>query len=154
MSRYFSMMAAASLAAALQVLPSHAADFTTSTNQGRQLQGRLLRAYTPPPARSFSKDVVPITPDAVQDAVDARVRSLFDRAADPATKRVTTTSAEKAGLGYFTDHFEEMDSDRDGSLKLDEVTHFFDRQSPVAEKAPEEPTEIKMHEPREIQIIE
>ena len=79
----------------------------------------------------------PISPQSVQDAVDARIRSMFDRAVDPSTGRVTMASAGKAGVGYFIGQFHEMDRDDDGSLTFGEVKGFLDAQSPIAKPAAE-----------------
>ncbi|RCW87263.1 hypothetical protein [Phyllobacterium bourgognense] len=108
----------------------------------------LLRRPLPDPTLA-SKTKSPITPEAVRDAVDARIRSLFVRAADPSTGRVTVTSAENAGLGYFTGHFAAMDSNRDSSLTYDEVKDFLDAQSPI-----EKPATIERPAIGDIQIIE
>ena len=74
---------------------------------------------------------VPLTREMVSAAVDARIKALFDRAADPATHLVTAASAENSGVGYFTGHFADMDRDSDGALSLRRSRVFSMRSHPL-----------------------
>jgi hypothetical protein len=65
------------------------------------------------------------------------------RAAEPSTHLVTVALADKAGLGFFVDHFAEIDGNHDGTLEFSEVKGFLNAQSPIARPAS-----------KEIQIIE
>jgi hypothetical protein len=138
------------LAGVVHVPPSYANDSIALTRPDRGVQMRLLRAYTLR-EQPLKKQSVPITPGSVLKTVDDRIRVLFDRAADPSTHLVTVTSADKAGLGFFIDHFAEIDSDRDGTLEFGEVKGFLDARSPIARPASKE---IKTIEQKGIQIIE
>lgn len=126
----------------LQVTGSAADDVITLTKPpefGAIMSGRIY-----PPAKSaVERTAMPITPETVLNAVDARIRALFDRAADPSTHLVTIESANRAGVGYFVDNFALIDRDQDGSLRYSEVKGFFDAQSPIKRPAS-----------KEIQIIE
>ncbi len=92
---------------------------------------RLLRAYAPN-GQPAPKRSLPASPQSILNSVDDRIRVLFDRAADPSTHFVTIASAKKAGVGFFADHFSDMDHDRNGSLRFSEVKSFLDGQSPIA----------------------
>ncbi|MEP7453095.1 hypothetical protein [Phyllobacterium sp. SB3] len=106
---------------------------------GATIPGKVYSPTKIPTKRT----AVPITPETVLSAVDDRIRALFDRAADPATRLVTVASADKAGVGYFIDNFPEIDKDQDGSLRFSEVKNFLEPQLPI-----ERPVS------KEIQIIE
>ncbi|WP_027230586.1 hypothetical protein [Phyllobacterium sp. UNC302MFCol5.2] len=110
-----------------------ASDFASESRQQRGLM-RMQRGFAPRQAPSRMA-AVPLTRASVATEVDQRTASLFDRAADPATHLVTQESASKSGLGFFVDHFAEIDRDRDGSLKFSEVKGFLDARSPVAKPA-------------------
>ncbi|MBZ9602466.1 hypothetical protein [Phyllobacterium chamaecytisi] len=129
------------LAMQCQVASSNAAETMARFKPDRQIQGRLLRSTVPPSKRS-NQGEVPLTRETVSAAVDARIKVLFDRAADPATQLVTFASAEKAGVGYFTGHFADIDRDRDGSLTFGEVKGFLDAQSPIAKPSAEGSVQI------------
>ncbi|MGN8023571.1 hypothetical protein ACTJJ7_22945 [Phyllobacterium sp. 22229] len=120
------------LAVSAQAPASHAGDSINLTRPDPDMRTRVLRAI-PPHGQPGQERPEPITPEGVGSAVDRRIRSLFDRAADPATQRVTVASAEKAGVGYFADHFREIDRDESGSLDFAEVKAFFGAQSPIAQ---------------------
>ncbi len=124
-----------------QVTSLNAADTMVRYKPGRQIQGRVLRTTVPTPQRS-KQGAVPLSRETVTAAVDARIKALFDRAADPATQLVSIGSAEKAGAGYFTGHFDEIDDNRDGSLTFSEVKDYLDAQSPVTKPAAEGSVQI------------
>lgn len=124
-----------------QVTSSNAAETMAHFKPDRQIQGRLLRS-TVPPSNRLNQGGVPLSREALNAAVDARIKALFDHAADPATRLVTIGSAEKAGAGYFTGHFDKIDDNRDGSLTFSEVKGFLDAQSPVAKPAAEGSVQI------------
>jgi hypothetical protein len=115
---------------------SEAAETTARLKPDRQIQGQVLRS-TLPRSNGSAKKAKLLSRGAVQAAVDARIRSMFDRAVDPSMGRVTTASAEKAGVGYFTGQFDEIDRNKDGSLTFSEVKGFLDAQSPIAKPASE-----------------
>ncbi|EJN05147.1 hypothetical protein [Phyllobacterium sp. YR531] len=106
---------------------------------GAAISGKILSPSKIPAKRT----AVPITPETVLNAVDDRIRALFDRAADPVTHLVTVASADRAGVGYFIDNFSQIDKDQDGSLRFSEVKGFLEPQLPI-----ERPVS------QEIQIIE
>ncbi|ATU93024.1 S10 family serine carboxypeptidase-like protein [Phyllobacterium zundukense] len=121
-----------------------------------QPAGMLTAMWSPsrgaePPSKRSKQGAVPLTRESVSAAVDARIRALFDRAADPAIQLVTLSSAEKSGVGYFIGQFADMDRDSDGALSFKEVKGFFDAQSPIAK--PESKAQQGI-EKQEIQIIE
>ncbi|MDA4634661.1 hypothetical protein NZA98_26800, partial [Escherichia coli] len=101
------------LAVSAQAPASHAGDSINLTGPDPDMRTRALRAI-PPHGQPAQERPEPITPEGVGSAVDRRIRSLFDRAADPDTQRVTVASGEKAGVGYFADHFREIDRDESG----------------------------------------
>ncbi|QND51622.1 hypothetical protein HB779_06710 [Phyllobacterium sp. 628] len=113
---------------------SHAEDFIILTEPAPDVHARQPGPFSP---QNWPKqeNSVPITPESVAAAVDQRIRALFDRAADPDTHLVTIASAERAGVGYFVDHFKEIDRDHAGSLDFTKVKAFFDAQSPIARPA-------------------
>jgi hypothetical protein len=115
----------------LVLIAANGVPANATENVLRRPSNHLLLRRALPDKASSSKVTLPITPKAVRDAVNARIRSLFVRAADPLTGLVTVASAEKAGLGYFTGHFAEIDSNSDGNLTYDEVRVFLKRQSPI-----------------------
>jgi hypothetical protein len=116
----------------------------------RQMPGRSLRSIVPSSTGS-KQGAVPLTRETVSAAVDARIKALFDRAADPAIRLVTLSSAEESGVGYFTGHFADMDRDSDGALSFKEVKDFLDAQSPIARPGSKELQTIGK---TEVQIIE
>lgn len=134
MSKFALSMVTVLLAVSGQAPASHAGDSINLTRPDLDMQPRALRA-TPPHDPLGQGSPKPITPESVGSAVDRRIRFLFDQAADPATQRVTVASAEKAGVGYFSDHFREIDRDETGSLDFTEVKAFLDAQSPMARPA-------------------
>jgi hypothetical protein len=138
------------LATQWQVVSSNAAETMARFKPDRQLEGRLLRSAEPPSKR-WKKGAVPLTRETVSAAVDARIKVLFDRAADPAMKLVTRSSAEKSGVGYFTGHFADIDRDNDGALSFKEVKGFLDAQPPIAGA---ESKKLQTLEEKEVQIIE
>jgi hypothetical protein len=113
---------------------SGAAETMVRLKPDRQIQGQMLRSR-PPTSDGSKQKAKLLSRETVNAAVDARIRSMFDRAVDPSTGRVTNASAEKAGVGYFTGQFEEIDHDNDGSITFSEVTGFLDAQSPIARPA-------------------
>lgn len=134
MSKFALSMVTVLLAVSAQAPASHAGDSISLTRPDPDMRTRALRAI-PPHDQPGQGNPEPVTPEGMDSAVDRRIRFLFDRAADPATQRVTVASAEKAGVGYFSDHFREIDRDETGSLDFTEVKAFFDAQSPMARPA-------------------
>lgn len=129
-------------------VPAIAAESMARFKSERQLQGLSLRALVPPSTRS-KQGAVPLTREKVGTAVDARIRAMYDRAIDPATRRVTVASAERAGVGYFVGRFDAMDDDRDGTLTFGEFEAYLDAQSPIGR-----PAGTAHPETRDIQIIQ
>lgn len=126
------------LAAGLPVFPAGANDTIVLRQPPERMTVRLPHRREGPAKEAPA----PISPQSVQDAIDARIRSLFQRAADPSTHLVTAASADKAGVGYFAGQFDEMDRDDDGSLTFGEVKRFLNAQSPVAKPVAEGSVQI------------
>ncbi|MHC1547033.1 hypothetical protein [Phyllobacterium sp. K27] len=114
----------------LQVTGS-AADNSVPLWQPQRYGSAISGKIHDPTKAPVKRTAVPITPETVLDAVDDRIRALFNRAADPSTGLVTIASASKAGVGYFIDNFAKIDRDEDGSLRFSEVKGFLDPQSPI-----------------------
>ncbi|MBQ9351328.1 MULTISPECIES: hypothetical protein [Phyllobacterium] len=131
MNKFALWMTTVLLAVSAQAPASHAGDSINLTGPDPDMRTRAPRAIPPrdPPGQGNPE---PVTPEGMDSAIDRRIRSLFEQAADPATQRVTVASAEKAGVGYFADHFREIDRDESGSLDFAEVKAFFDTRSPIA----------------------
>lgn len=147
---WFTAGMAVLLAAQWHAQPLDAAETMARFKPDRQMQGRSLRSIVPS-STGPKQGAVPLTREMVSAAVDARIKALFDRAADPATHLVTAASAENSGVGYFTGHFADMDRDSDGALSLEEVKGFLDAQSPIARPGSKELQTIGK---TEVQIIE
>lgn len=132
MNKFALLVVTVLLAVVAQAPTSDAGDSINLNRPDPDMLTRVLRAIPP---HDLPGQGEAVTPESVSSAVDRRIRFLFDRAADPATHRVTVASAEKAGVGYFADHFREIDRDETGSLDFAEVKAFFDAQSPIARPA-------------------
>lgn len=138
MSKRLFLVLTGCLAAVSPVSPAGATD----TIILRQPPERMIVRLPHRREGSVKEAPAPISPRSVQNAVDARIRSMFDRAVDPSTGRVTVASADKAGVGYLVGQFHEMDRDDDGSLTFGEVKGFLDAQSPIAKPSAEGSVQI------------
>ncbi|CAN7165923.1 EF-hand domain-containing protein [Phyllobacterium sp. LjRoot231] len=83
----------------------------------------------------------------VQQAVDQQMKSRFESAAGSG-KVLTAQQASEAGWGFISDHFAEIDRDKDGFVSFSDVSRFMAPRSPLS-KAPVQPAGTKP-----IQIIE
>ncbi len=131
------------LAIVSQAPLAHADDSNRPTRHEWGSHAAFLRQAYIPRNVPEKKASAPVTPESVRKAVDARIQTLFDRAADPATHLVTPASAQAAGAGFLADRFAEMDGNGDGSLSFSEVKGVLDAQSPIAQPRQPASTEIQ-----------
>jgi len=83
----------------------------------------------------------------VQQAVDQQLKARFDAAAG-SSKVLTAQQASDGGWGFISDHFAEIDRDKDGFVSFADVSRFMAPRSPLS-VAPARPAGTKP-----IQIIE
>ncbi|MBB3235513.1 EF-hand domain-containing protein [Phyllobacterium endophyticum] len=133
MSKLLFLVLTGCLAAILPVSTADASD----TIVLRQPPQRMIVRLPHRREESVKETPAPISPRSVRGALDERIRSMFNRAIDPSTGRVTVASADKAGVGYLVGQFDEIDRNKDGSLTFSEVKGFLDAQSPIAKPASE-----------------
>lgn len=88
----------------------------------------------PPP---YPEGYVPpkLDPEGLQAQVDGHLKEMFDKAADPSSQLVTMAAAKAAGWGFVSDHFAEIDANRDGFITYGEYKRFLDARSPVKRQA-------------------
>ncbi|ATU90717.1 hypothetical protein [Phyllobacterium zundukense] len=82
----------------------------------------------PDPAGTVS---TPLTRESVQAEMDAELKAKFDEATKHSNQMLTEKGAVDAGWGFLADHFAEIDRDRDGYLRFEEVSVFMDARSPL-----------------------
>lgn len=88
----------------------------------------------PPP---YPEGYVPpkLDQEGLQAQVDGHLKEMFDKAADPSSQLVTMAAAKAAGWGFVSDHFAEIDANRDGFITYGEYKRFLDARSPVKRQA-------------------
>ncbi|MEP7453086.1 hypothetical protein [Phyllobacterium sp. SB3] len=126
---------------------------TTATSSANALDikgGELLgRPPSDPPGMVRPK----LTPENVQEAVNQEVAATFKAAAGPSNNLLTAKQAKAAGWGFISDNFEQIDKDRDGFVRLDDVASFMEARSPIQQSPSEKSDKVFVpHGP--IQIIE
>jgi hypothetical protein len=86
-------------------------------------QTPLLDPWVPPEARKPS----PATPTegaALRDQVEHKLKQGFDAADVGHTGAITREQARAGGLGYIAMHFDEMDRQKTGYVRFDDVKRF------------------------------
>ncbi|WP_155628475.1 hypothetical protein [Burkholderia territorii] len=82
----------------------------------------------------------PIAPDSappattksnVADAITTDLKAKFKAAADPATHLLTKEGANKTGWGWAVDHFDEIDTERKGAVRYEDVIRYLNRRPVV-----------------------
>ncbi len=100
-------------------------------------------AFPPPdPAGTVS---TPLTRESVQAEMDAELKAKFEEAAKHSNQMLTIQGTKDAGWGFLADHFAEIDKDRDGYLRFEEVSTFMNARSPLKKatgQAGEKPVQI------------
>jgi hypothetical protein len=87
-----------------------------------------ILAYPPPEPEGA---VHPRLDEAfVQKELDRRLIDRF-KAAAGTSSNLTAGQAKAAGWGFISDHFGEIDKNRDGFVTFDDIQAFLDKQSPV-----------------------
>lgn len=84
--------------------------------------------WVPPAARIRSSEP-PSTGAALQAQVAAKLRQRFDAADIQRYGSITQEQARRAGLGFVSQHFEQIDSQRSGSVSFDELQRYIARRS-------------------------
>ncbi len=100
----------------LLLLPAalHAAD---------EPMARRADPWVPPAARIRSADA-PTAGPALQAQVIDKLRRRFDAADPRGYGAITRTQAERAGLGFVSQHFDRIDTQRSGSISFDELQRY------------------------------
>jgi hypothetical protein len=84
--------------------------------------------WVPPAARIRSTDA-PSSGAALQAQVAAKLRQRFDAADIRRYGSITQEQARRAGLGFVSQHFEQIDSQRSGSISFEELQRFIARRN-------------------------
>ncbi|MGH6862498.1 MAG: hypothetical protein ACRECY_19820, partial [Phyllobacterium sp.] len=84
-------------------------------------------AYSPPDPLGKSRPA-PEDPDIVR-AIEQRLRTRFAAAAGPSQRLLTARQALDASWGFVSDHFAEIDRDRDGFVTLADISTFMEGRS-------------------------
>ncbi|MGH6860125.1 MAG: hypothetical protein ACRECY_07710 [Phyllobacterium sp.] len=89
-----------------------------------------------PPADPPGFNRMKITPQTVLQIRHEDLKANFDRAAGPGSNLLTAAAARRANWGFISDHFAEIDHDKDGFVTLSEVTAFMDARAPGSKAVP------------------
>jgi len=120
--RYERMVAIGATAAfaALAALPanSFAAD-----NPPASAETPMRDPWIPPDARKPST-ASPTTGAALREQVERKLKRAFDEADTGHTGTLTREQAKAHGLGYITDHWDEIDRRNAGVVRFDDVKRF------------------------------
>ncbi|WP_155623657.1 hypothetical protein [Burkholderia territorii] len=82
----------------------------------------------------------PVAPDSappattksnVADAITTDLKAKFKAAADPTTHLLTKEGANKTGWGWAVDHFDEIDKERKGAVRYEDVIRYLNRRPVV-----------------------
>jgi len=79
--------------------------------------------WVPPEARKHSQSA-PVEGAALRAEVERKLRHAFDDADVGRTGAVTRQQANAAGLGFVARHFDEIDRQRSGTVRFDDVRRF------------------------------
>lgn len=63
-------------------------------------------------------------PTALREQVERKLRQTFDAADIDRSSTLTRAQANAAGLGYITRHFDEIDRQKAGAVRFDDVKRF------------------------------
>lgn len=99
----------------------------TSAAQDASMASRA-DPWVPPAARIRSTEP-PSSGAALQAQVNAKLRQRFDAADIQRYGSITQEQARRAGLGFVSQHFAQIDSQRSGSISFDELQRFIARRS-------------------------
>jgi hypothetical protein len=87
-----------------------------------------------PPPEPAGTVITPVTGDTIQQELDQRLKDRFAAAAG-SSPYLTAEQAKKAGWGFISDHFGEIDKKRNGTVTIDEIQAFMDARTPGEPKA-------------------
>jgi len=79
--------------------------------------------WVPPEARKPSQSA-PVEGAALRAEVERKLRRAFDAADVGRTGSVTRQQANAAGLGFVVRHFDEIDRQRSGTVRFDDVRRY------------------------------
>lgn len=82
-----------------------------------------------------------LTEEAMQKAVDERLKSRFE-AASGSSSKLTAQQAKDAGWGFIADHFAEIDRDRTGFITFSDISRYMAVRSPIQPKQAPTPVQI------------
>lgn len=83
------------------------------------------------PPVSSSAPRAPLTEKEAGEAIMADLKKQYDAAADPQTRLLTKESAAKSGWGWAVDHFSEMDVQRKGAIRFEDVSRYIKRRAAI-----------------------
>jgi hypothetical protein len=88
-----------------------------------QLDQPLRDPWVPPESRKASK-AAPTEGAALRAQVERKLKLAFDAADVNHSGSLTRQQASAAGLGFVTQHFDEIDRQKSGSVRFDDVKRF------------------------------
>lgn len=115
------LAALASIAAVSIALVPLAAD--AAEPMAASAQQPLRDPWVPPEARNPSKAPPPEGP-ALRAQVERKLRRAFDEADVGRTGSLTRQQASAAGLGFVARHFDEIDRQKRGAVRFDDVKRY------------------------------
>jgi hypothetical protein len=112
------LVAAAILAASLPMPAAWAADPAPAA-----APGPLPDPWVPPDARKPPASA-PTQGAALREQVERKLRQRFDAADVNGTGAITRAQASAAGLGFVVQHFNEIDAQRTGFVRFEDVKRY------------------------------
>jgi hypothetical protein len=107
-------------AAAFVLLPGHVAAAEPLSATAEQ---PLRDPWVPPDARKPST-VPPAEGAALRAQVERKLKQAFDAADTSRTGSLTRQQASAAGLGFVAQHFDEIDRQKSGAVRFDDVKRY------------------------------